>query len=49
MLELLVMNRLPLPVWVALGAGSALLALSAAYWFVQGEAIILALASFVCL
>lgn len=43
------MTRLPVPAMLAIAAGSALLAVSAAYWFAHGEAIILALASFVCL
>ena len=43
------MTRLPLPALVAAAAGSALLAAGAIYWVAQGEAIILALASFVCL
>lgn len=43
------MSRLPVPAMLAIAAGSALLAVSASYWFAHGEAIILALANFVCL
>lgn len=43
------MTRLPLPAMLAIAAGSALLVASASYWFAHGEAIILALANFVCL
>ncbi len=43
------MTRLPIPALLAVAAGGALLAVSASYWLSQGEAIILALANFVCL